>query len=1040
MFKRVGRPNWPALEAEVLDFWRSAGVFRRSLDGRRGRPAFVFFEGPPTANGRPHVGHVLPRSMKDLITRYKAMDGFFVDRKAGWDTHGLPVELEVEKRLGLSGKADIEAYGVEAFTKRCKESVFQYEEEWERLTERIGYWVDLDDAYVTYRNGYVESVWWALRQIWDLGLLYQGHKVVPYCPRCGTALSDHEVAQGYAEVEDPSVFVRFPVEGQVAGQRDVALLVWTTTPWTLPSNVAVAVRPGEAYVVVESAGPGPGQSEKLVVAKGRLEEVFGPDGPAGAERAAPDATRPFRVLAELDGEGLLGLRYRPPFDFFAAEAPAPAPASGRAFVVVGADFVTLEDGTGLVHLAPAFGEDDLRVGQAEGLAVFQPVDTRGRFTAEVTPWAGRFVKDADPEIVADLARRGLLFREMKYRHPYPFCWRCDTPLLYYARGAWFIRMTAVRDRLLAENAAVDWHPGHVGDGRFGDWLENVVDWNLSRERYWGTPLPVWVCPDCGHKHCVGGFEELRRMSVAPVPDGEAFDPHRPYIDEVRLRCPKCGGAMRRVPEVIDCWFDAGSMPFAQWHYPFENQATFDEHFPADYICEAVDQTRGWFYTLLAISTLLFKQAPYRHVLVTGHGLDETGQAMSKHKGNVLDPWVVLDRYGADALRWFLYVTSPPWVSKRITLEGIAEAQRTTLDTLWNVPSFFTLYAGIDRWRPAAGAQPGGRPSGPSGADAPLDRWILSRLTGTTEEVRTALDAYDVTTAARALTVFVDDLSNWYVRRSRRRFWKAAADQDKDQAYATLHHVLRSTAKLMAPFTPFLAEQVYRDLTGTGGEGPEGAEVAGRAEPDSVHLCDYPRPDPRLRDTALEAGMEAARRLVAMGRAARGRAGIKTRQPLPELVAGGLSAEQRQSVAALADLLADELNVKECRLDGAGPEAEPGPGWVAESAGGLWVTLRTEVSADLRLEGLARELVNRIQRARREAGLEVADSVELTYLAAGDLARAAARHADYIRLETLAERFEPGAADVAPGEGHVRQEWAVEGESFVLWLRRGTEPR
>ncbi|MHB0885836.1 MAG: isoleucine--tRNA ligase [Bacillota bacterium] len=1025
MFKRVGRPDWPALEGEVLDFWRSAGVFRRSLDGRRGRPAFVFYEGPPTANGQPHVGHVLPRSMKDLITRYKAMDGFFVDRKAGWDTHGLPVELEVEKRLGLSGKADIEGYGVEAFTKKCKESVFQYEQEWERLTERIGYWVDLDDAYVTYRNGYVESVWWALRQIWDLGLLYHGHKVVPYCPRCGTALSDHEVAQGYAEVEDPSVFVRFPVEGQVAGQRDVALLVWTTTPWTLPSNVAIAVRPGETYVVVESAGPGPGQSEKLVVAKGRLEAVFGPDGQAGADDAAPDATRPFRVLAELDGERLLGLRYRPPFDFFAAAAPA----RGRAFVVVGADFVTLEDGTGLVHLAPAFGEDDMRVGQAEGLAVLQPVDTRGRFTAEVAPWAGRSVKDADPEIVADLARRGLLFREMKYRHPYPFCWRCDTPLLYYARGAWFIRMTAVRDRLLAENATVDWHPGHIGDGRFGDWLENVVDWNLSRERYWGTPLPVWVCPGCGHQHCVGGFEELRRMAVSAVPEGEAFDPHRPYIDEVRLRCPECGGPMRRVPEVIDCWFDSGSMPFAQWHYPFENLATFDQHFPADYVCEAVDQTRGWFYSLLAISTLLFKRAPYRHVLVTGHGLDETGQAMSKHKGNVLNPWAVLDRYGADALRWFLYVTSPPWNAKRFTPEGIAEAQRATLDTLWNVYSFFVLYAGLDGWRPeaagesGAGDPPGGRP--PRVA-APLDRWILSRLEGTVEEVRDALDAYAVMPAARAIADLVSDLSNWYIRRSRRRFWKPGSDRDKGDAYATLYFVLMESVRLLAPFTPFLAEQIYRNLAGAA------AESAGAFAPVSVHLCDYPRSGLGLRDRGLEARMETLRRLIALGRAARQRAGVKVRQPLQEMVVGGLSPEMWDGLSPLVDLLTDELNLKDCRPAGDPTEmAGERPGYVVENGGGLSVVLRTEVSDDLFLEGLARELVNRIQRMRKEAGLDVSDLVEAAYHADGKVARAAERYADYIKGETMMVRMEPGQ----PGEGYASQEWTVEGERFVLWLRR-----
>ncbi len=1012
MFKRVGKPDWPALEVEVLEFWRAAGVFRRSLEARRGRAAFVFYEGPPTANGRPHIGHVLPRAMKDLITRYKAMDGFFVDRKAGWDTHGLPVELEVEKRLGISGKQDIERYGVEAFTKRCKESVFQYEREWERLTERIGYWVDLDDAYVTYRNGYIESVWWALRQIWDLGLLYQGHKVVPYCPRCGTALSDHEVAQGYAEVEDPSVYVRFPVEGEVGGQKGSSLLVWTTTPWTLPSNVAIAVRPEVRYVVVETAGGGPGHGEKVILAKGRLEEVFG----QGA----------YRVLAEFDGEGLLGLRYHPPFDFFAAEAPA----LGRAFVVVGADYVTLDDGTGLVHLAPAFGEDDMRVGQAEGLAVLQPVDARGCFTAEVPPWAGTFVKAADPDIVADLERRGLLFRQEKHRHTYPLCWRCDTPLLYYARGSWFIKMTAVRDRLLAENAEVTWHPEHIRDGRFGDWLENVVDWNLSRERYWGTPLPVWVCPDCGRQHCVGSFAELRQMAVARVPEGEAFDPHRPGIDEVELCCPDCGGRMRRVPEVIDCWFDSGSMPFAQWHYPFENEGSFRDHFPGDYICEAVDQTRGWFYSLLAISTLLFKQAPYRHVLVTGHGLDENGQAMSKHKGNVLDPWVVLDRYGADALRWFLYVTSPPWSSKRFGLEAIAEAQGATLDTLWNVHSFFVLYAGLDGWRPeaagesfAAGDPPGGRPPR---VTAPLDRWILSRLEGTVEEVRAALDAYEVMPAARAVADLVSDLSNWYIRRSRRRFWKPGSDRDKSDAYATLYFVLMESVRLLAPFTPFLAEQIYRNLAGAAAEG------AGAFAPVSVHLCDYPRPEPGLRDRGLEARMETLRRLVALGRAARHRAGVKVRQPLQQMVVGGLSPEAWADLSPLVDLLTGELNLKDCRPAGDPTEvAGDRPGYVVENGGGLSVALRTEVSDDLFLEGLARELVNRIQRMRKEAGLDVSNLAEAAYHADGKVARAVERHADYIKGETLMARMEPGQ----PGEGYVSQEWTIDGERFVLWLRR-----
>ncbi|MDQ7794975.1 MAG: isoleucine--tRNA ligase [bacterium] len=1058
MFRKVdARINYPELEERVLAFWREDRVFDQSLARRAGSPRYVFYEGPPTANGLPHIGHVIPRALKDLIPRYQTMRGRQVPRKAGWDTHGLPVEIEVEKALGLDGKDEIERYGVERFVEACKKSVFAYEREWVRLTERIGFWLDMDDAYVTFHNSYIESVWWALKEIHGKGLLYQGHRIVPYCPRCGTAVSSHEVAQGYQEAEDPSVFVKFEIRGGVPpafqgefDPRQVAhFLVWTTTPWTLPSNVGLAVDPEAEYLLAEADG------EYLVLGLDPAGRVLG-EG--------------YRPLARTRGEELLGVRYQPPFEFFVERAGG----SEAAFTVLPGDFVTMEEGTGLVHLAPAFGEDDMRMGVDYGLPVFQPVDARGCFTGEVPDYQGEFVKEADPRITADLAAAGRLYREGRHRHSYPFCWRCDSPLLYYGRGAWFIRMTAVRDELLANNDTINWVPAHLKHGRFGNFLENVVDWCLSRERYWGTPLNIWLC-ECGREQAVGSIKELAELATAPLP--EPLDLHRPYIDRVELACPGCGGTMRRVPEVIDCWFDAGSMFFAQWHYPFENRELFKERFPADYICEAIDQTRGWFYSLLAISTLLFGQSCFRNVLCTDFGLDDLGQKMSKHKGNVLDPWEVLDRQGADALRWFLCVSSPPWYPKRFSVRAIAEHQGRTMDTLWNVVSFFTTYASLDGFAPAA-LPAGGRP--------PLDRWLLSRLQTVTAGVRQSLDQYEVTTGARLLAELVDDLSNWYVRRGRKRYWKAGADQDKVFAYQTLWEVLTTLARLLAPYLPFLAEEMHGRL----------ARPADPQGPVSVHLTEYPEVDPTLVDRDLEEAMALLREYVGLGRAARNRANVRTRQPLPELVLLGPAAETGR-LEQLIELLRDELNVKAVsfredtgeyltvvlrprfdrlgprygslaqgipaalaglaprqavagleagaltlRVDGRevvlGPEdvevrLDERPGYSVERGNGRAVALRLDISDELMLEGLAREMVNRIQRLRKEAGFAVEDHIDTYCRAGGDLARAIRAHGAYLSRETLSRRLDVG--DI-PAVDH-RQQLEIEGHPVEVGLKRVT---
>lgn len=940
-------------EAEVLAFWRSHDPFTATLT----RPAdreFVFYEGPPTANGRPHIGHAIPRVLKDLFARYRTMRGERVLRKAGWDTHGLPVELEVEKELGLSGKPQVEAYGVERFTRRCRESVWRYKTEWEATgTERLGYWLDMGDPYITYDDRYIESVWWAMSQFWQKGLLYQGHKVVPYCPRCGTALSSHEVAQGYAEADDPALTVRFPVTspGPLQG---ASLLAWTTTPWTLPANLALAVRPDAAYALAEVAG------ERVVALAARL-----PDG--------------ARLLQELPGSALVGLAYEPPFRFAPLEH----------YQVLAAPWVAVDEGTGVVHIAPAFGEDDGRLGQEHGLPHFCPVDDQGCFTEGVPAWQGRFVKDADPLVTGALREAGRLFHEGRIRHTYPFCWRCDTPLLYMARGAWFLRTTAYKEELLAANGAVEWHPGHFREGRFGHFLENLVDWCVSRERYWGTPLPLWRC-ECGHHQMVGSVAELERLAGGPV-----ADLHRPAVDGVTFPCRRCGGLMRRVPEVLDCWFDSGSMPFAQHHYPFENAELFRRQYPADFICEAVDQTRGWFYAMLAVNVGLFGQAPYRRVLVTEFGLDERGKKMSKSRRNVVDLSAVLERYGADALRLYVYTSGQPWLPKRLSNQGVAEAGRV-LATLQNVLSFQSLYASLAGWEPA------GVP-GPAGSAHPLDRWLLSRLQGVARAVRQGLDDYDVATAARQLTLWVDDLSNWYVRLSRRRFWTGEAG-----ALAVLHHALAQTARLMAPFTPFLAEALHLRLGG----------------PESVHLGRFPEPDPNLEDEELEWRMALVRRYASAGRAARQAAGLKVRQPLASLLLLG-----GEELGDLAPLLAAELNVKAVRAWAA---PEPPEGFAVGEDGPCRAAVELRLTPDLVREGLAREVVNRLQRLRKEQGLAVEDRVHLWLDGSPALLAALIEHREY-----LADELQAVALHLAePGpEGAARAEASFDGERLAAALLR-----
>jgi isoleucyl-tRNA synthetase len=1069
------KQSFPQLERRILERWRERDVFARQVAQREGAPLWSFYEGPPTANGAPGSHHVLSRVFKDVYPRYHAMAGERVPRKGGWDCHGLPVELEIEKELGLSNKSEIEEYGIEKFNAKCRESVFRYVEDWKRLSERIGFWIDMEDPYVTMDNDYIESVWWALRRIWDDGRLYEGHKVVPYCPRCGTALSSHEVALGYHDVEDPSVYVKLPVRAPAESapvERGDQLLVWTTTPWTLISNAAVAAGAEIAYARAQL------EDEVFVLARDRVEPVLG-------ERA--------EVLAEFQGDALADLAYEPPFDYITDYGP-------RGHTVLPGDFVTTDEGTGLVHTAIAFGEDDFRLGERYGITLQNPVKLDGSFDERVSDFAGRFVKQADPDIVKALEAKGRLLRAETYLHSYPHCWRCDTPLLYYAKSSWYVATSQVRDRMLAANEQIGWHPEHIKQGRFGKWLENNVDWALSRDRYWGTPLPIWECEaeGCDQRFCAGSVQSLRDRGGA-VPD----DLHRPYVDEIVIACDAegCDGRMRRVSAVIDTWFDSGSMPWAQFHYPFENEALFSERFPADYICEAIDQTRGWFYTLLAESTLLFDTSSFRHCVCLGLILDPEGQKMSKSRGNVVDPWEVIDRHGADAFRWYYLTSQQPWAGYRFDVETVGESVRLFLLTLWNTYFFWTRFAthttpeldpegiydepklelGPEDFAPGASLRDTGAERRPHSDE--LDRWAISRLQVTVSRVRRHMDEYDCTSAGAAIAEFVDDLSNWYVRLGRRRFWEGDMF-----AFATLRHCLIETSKLLAPFTPFIAEEIYCNLVG-------GADDSFFTDPDSVHLCDMPEPDPDRVDDGVEEAMEVVRRTVELGRAARSQAKVKLRQPLRRAVIVA-SDQEREQIEQLAGIVTAELNVKELEfvhersalvshrakanyrklgprfgkdmpqvaaaiealdpaavarvIEGGGAVGisidghdhtlgadeislvmEPLEGYQVEADAGHAVGLALEMDEELRDEGWAREIVHAIQNARKQAGLDVSDRIDLELAGDDALLEAARAHEDYVSEETL-------ALSVAYGGNGKGERATIDGRELTIALARADD--
>ncbi|MFH1068838.1 MAG: isoleucine--tRNA ligase [Candidatus Glassbacteria bacterium] len=1047
MFKEYPKGfRLPELENEILSFWEKNDVFAKSVEKNTGGPRFVFYEGPPTANGRPGIHHVISRTIKDLVCRYYTMLGCHVPRKAGWDTHGLPVEIEIEKQLGIDGKEQIEKYGVEKFNKLCRESVFKYVKDWEQLTRRMGYWLDYENPYFTYHRDYIETVWWILRQMWDKDLLYKGAKILPYCPRCGTGLSSHEVSLGYREVTDPSVFVKM----KVADEEDAFFLVWTTTPWTLISNVALAVGADHTYARVRHG------DQTLIMAEALVDRVIGPDA---------------RIVETFPGRELERKRYHRLFDF------VPVPEGQDAFYVALGDFVSLEDGTGIVHIAPAFGADDYELSRKYSLPLLQPVDGRGRFTAEVTPWAGRSVKQADQEISADLRQRGLLFHEEGYSHNYPYCWRCSTPLLYYARDCWYINTSRYRTELLANNAAVDWYPPEVGKGRFAEWLENNVDWALSRDRYWGTPLPIWICESCGHRHCVGSLEELRSLGRDVAED---IDLHKPYVDEITLTCPQCAGPMKRVPEVIDCWFDSGSMPFAQLHYPFEHAEDFEKYFPGNFICEAIDQTRGWFYSLLAISTLIRGRAPYLNVLVNDLILDKDGQKMSKSVGNVVDPWDIFKAHGADPLRWYLINVSQPWLPKRFDPNGVGEVVRKFFDTLMNVYSFFALYANIDDYRPDG-----------DGVEAvelkdELDRWIVSRLNSTIRSVREDFARYELTRVTRNLQQFViEEVSNWYVRRNRRRFWQSGDSADKLAAFATLWEVLVKVSRMIAPVAPFTSEEIYRNLAG--------AHL--KDVPESVHLSSFPKADEGRIDPALEKKMAVAQKLVILGRSARNRSRIKVRQPLGRMLVQTPEKFSGDQLASIGQIVGEEINVKKIepvenaydfvtlsvkpnfkvagprfgsRVNelaaalGALPQEEirrlhqngslevtidshrltlttqdvelrtsDREGFVVETDGGYGVVLAIDLSEELVAEGIARELVNKIQNMRKSAGFEVLDRIEVGIESTARVGSAIESFGDYIRRETLCLKLAP----TLPAGAELKQEWDINGEPAVIAVKK-----
>lgn len=1042
MYQKVATDmNFVSREKDIAQFWKDHGIMEKSFRLRDGQERYTFYDGPPTANGRPHIGHIITRAMKDLFPRYHTMKGKSVLRIAGWDTHGLPVELEVEKKLGLDGKPAIEAYGIEPFIKECKKSVWKYLNEWEEISQRVAYWLDMEHPYVTYHDQYIESVWWSLKQVAEKGLLYRGHKVVPYCPRCGTALSSHEVAQGYQEVEDASAYVRFPV----MGEEDTYLLAWTTTPWTLPSNVALCVNEKEDYCKVVLKG------DSLILAKELIPAVF-----------SPEEQQELSIKETFKGKALLGLSYQPLW------RPQPAPRE-KAWYVVSDPYVSLTDGTGIVHIAPAFGEDDARIGRENELPFVQLVNPQGEFV-DGTPWAGVFIKDADALIFADLKDRRLLQKKAPYVHNYPHCWRCDTPLMYYARGGWFIRMTAVRDELVKNNQSISWHPENVKDGRMGNFVENVMDWALSRERYWGTPLPVWVC-EKGHQHVAGSRKELEEMSVSPIDNLPEL--HRPYIDAVVLRCPECGGDMHRTPEVIDCWYDSGSMPFAQWHYPFEHKEEFLANFPADFISEAVDQTRGWFYSLLAISTVVFGQSSYRNCLVLGHVQDKDGRKMSKHLGNVVDPGEVIDKFGADAVRWYFYSAGAPWLPSRFYDEAVNDA-RKRLATLWNTYAFYILYADID------GFVPSEHPIKQVELTL-MDRWILSRLHTTIKTVDDCLQNYQVFESSQAITSLVDDLSNWYVRRGRSRFWGKGMDKDKEAAFTTLYTVLESVSRLIAPFTPFLSEAMYQNLV----------RSVDQNAPESVHLCDFPVFDQDMVDLQMEQQMAALLQVIQLGRACRNLANLKVRQPLSRMLVKGVQLDHDYQ-----ELLRDEINVKEVvftedaaafsayrlkpQLRTLGPRfgkslgkvsqllqaadgAQAVAGFergenlvltldgekvslnredvlvetaqredlVSQESHGVTVALFTELTPSLISEGYAREVVSKLQTMRKDAGFEVTDHIRVTFQADEELTKALLENTHLICPVVLADSFQEASAP----EGAYEKTWDINGKEAGLSVTR-----
>ena len=1039
MYKKVPTTlNFVEREKETLKFWKDNQIFEKSVQLRQGAPAYTFFDGPPTANGKPHIGHVLTRAMKDIIPRYKTMRGYDVLRKAGWDTHGLPVELEVEKELGLDGKEQIEQYGVIPFIQKCKESVWKYKGEWEVMSDRMGFWADMDNPYITYDNDYIESEWWALKAIYEKGLLYKGHKIVPYCPRCGTALSSHEVAQGYKEVKETSATVRF----RVPDEENTYFLAWTTTPWTLPSNVSLCVNPDVTYAYVRVDG-----KETFIMAKDLIEAVLeGHD---------------TEIIKEVVGRELEYKHYEPLF-----ECTRKAAGGKDAFYVMVDDYVTTTDGTGIVHNAPAFGEDDYRVCKKYDLPFVQMVDSKGEMCGG-TPWDGVFVKKADPMVLKDLDERGLLFAAPRFEHSYPFCWRCDTPLIYYARSSWFIAMTKVKDRLIDYNRRINWIPETIKEGRMGNFLENVIDWGISRERYWGTPLPVWVCDKCGKIHVVGSRKELSELTGCD----ENVELHKPYVDPLTWKC-ECGGTMRREPVVIDCWFDSGSMPFAQWHYPFENKDKFERRYPANFISEAIDQTRGWFYTLSAIAACLFDSPAFLNCIVLGHVQDKEGRKMSKHIGNVVDPWVLLDNQGADAVRWYFYTSSMPWLPNRFSAEAVSESQRKYMGTFWNTYAFYILYADIDNFDPT-------RHKLVRENLTPMDRWILSRLNTLIGHVEAYLDDLKMTEAGREMQDFMDDLSNWYVRRCRERYWGKDMTADKEAAYMTLYTVLRTMALISAPFTPFMSETMYQNMVRT----------VDKSAPESIHLCDWPKKDESFIDPELEANMAAVLDIVVLGRSARNAANIKNRQPVASMYVQGKALPDMY-----VSIIADELNVKEVKfvddassfisyrvkpqLKTLGPRygkllpkinqylagegvgnavvaahnrgesykfdidgteislaaedvlvsTEENAGFVTVTEHDLSVVLDTNLTPELIEEGFVREIVSKVQTMRKEAGFEVTDHIVLSHHGNSLIEGIFARHGAEIAADTLADSIKLGSA------GYVK-DWEINGESVTLGVEK-----